>query len=182
MGVVHPGSELNPTKAELLEAWLPRQPWWPAGASVPPFQANFRFDDPEGEVGIEGFLLPVGDTVVHVPLTYRSAPLDGGELVGEMDHSALGRRWIYDGATDPVYVAETTAVIREGRGEVTMLTPDGTPISRRSFTAAVHGSGSGDGTLHVARIVDAQAPAEATGLLTATWAEHPGPVVLAWLA
>lgn len=182
MGVVHPGSELNPTKAELLEAWLPRQPWWPAGASVPPFQANFRFDDPDGEVGIEAFLLPVGGTAVHVPVTYRSAPLEGGVLVGEMDHSALGRRWVYDAASDPVYVAEATAVIREGRGEVTMLTPDGTPIPRRPVTASVHGSGSGEGTLHVARVVEAEAPAEATGTLTASWAEHPEPVVLAWLA
>ncbi|MFO6452031.1 MULTISPECIES: maltokinase N-terminal cap-like domain-containing protein [unclassified Aeromicrobium] len=182
MGVVHPGSELNPTKAELLEAWLPSRDWWPQGAEVPAFQANFRFDDPEGEVGIESFLLPVRDEIVHVPLTYRAAPIDGPELVGEMDHSALGRRWVYDGATDPVYLAEAAAVIREGRGEVTMLTPEGEPIPRRRFTAAVHGSGSGHGELHVARVVDAHAPAEASGILTATWAEHPGPAVLAWLA
>lgn len=182
MGIVHPGSELTPTKAELLEQWLPRQPWWPAGAEVPAFQANFRFDDPDGEVGIESFLLPVGDVVVHVPLTYRSAPLEEAVLVGEMEHSALGHRWIYDAESDPVYVAETSRVIREGDTEVTMLRPDGTPIPRRRVTASVRGSGTGDGSLHVARIVDADAAAEATGTLTATWAEHPDPVVLAWLA
>lgn len=182
MGIVHPGSELTPTKAELLEQWLPRQPWWPSGAAVPAFQANFRFDDPDGEVGIESFLLPVGDMVVHVPLTYRSAPIEGAVLVGEMEHSALGHRWIYDAESDPVYVAETSRVIREGDTEVTMLQPDGTPIPRRSVTASVRGSGTGHGRLHVARIVDANAAAEATGTLTATWAEHPDPVVLAWLA
>lgn len=181
MGIVHPGSELTPSKAELLEVWLPRRKWWPQDAPVPAFQANFRLDDPAGEVGIETFLLPVGDQIVQVPLTYRSAPLEGGELVGEMEHSALGHRWIYDGPSDPVYVAETTATIREGRGEVTMLRPDGTAIPRRPFTASVHGSGSGEGTLHVPRIVGIDAPSDATGILTATWTEHAGPVVLAWL-
>lgn len=182
MGIVHPGSELTPTKAELLAGWLPRRSWWPGGADVAPFQANFRFDDPEGEVGIETFLIPVGDDVVHVPVTYRSAPVDGGVLVGELEHSVLGHRWVYDGPSDPVYVAETSAVIREGRGEVTMLTEEGTEIPRRPFTASVRGSGSGHGALQIARVVGSAAPAEATGVLTATWAEHPTPAVLAWLA
>ena len=62
-----------------------------------------------------------------------------------------------------------------------MLRPDGDPIPRRPFTASVHGSGSGDGALHVARVVAADAPGRATGTLTATWTEHPEPVVLAWL-
>jgi hypothetical protein len=182
MGIVHPSSELTPTKGELLGAWLPGQPWWPAGAAVPDFEANFRFDDPVGDVGIETFLLRVPDAVVQVPLTYRSAPLDGGVLVGELEHSVLGHRWVYDATTDPVYVAEAARVIREGGTEVTMLRPDGTPIRRRPFTAAVHGSGSGSGTLEVSRLVSAEAPDEATGTLTATWAEQPAPVTLAWLA
>ncbi|MFS0886842.1 maltokinase N-terminal cap-like domain-containing protein [Aeromicrobium sp. 179-A 4D2 NHS] len=181
MGIVHPGSELTPTKAQLLQQWAPRQSWWPGGDTVPDFQANFRFDDPEGEVGIETFLIPLGDQVLHVPLTYRSAPLDGGELLGEMDHSALGRRWVYDGVSDPVYVAEATRVIREADTEVTMLMPDGTPIPRRRVTAAVRGSGHGDGTLHVERVLQADLPDTATGSLTATWREHPAPLVLAWL-
>jgi len=181
MGVVHPGSELVPSKAELLQAWAPHQSWWPGDETVPDFQANFRFDDPEGEVGIETFLLPVGDRIVHVPLTYRSAPLEGAELVGELDHSALGRRWVYDAVTDPVYVAEATRVIREGDTEVAMMRPDGTPIARRPFTAAVQGSGSGEGRLEVARVVSGVAPEDATGTLTATWAEQAEPVVLAWL-
>lgn len=181
MGIVHPGSELTPTKAELLQAWAPRQSWWPGGETVPDFQANFRFDDPEGEVGIESFLIPLDDVVLHIPLTYRAAPLDGAELVGEMDHSALGRRWVYDAVTDPVYVAETARVIREGDGEVTMLMPDGTPIPRRRYTASVHGSGSGDGTLRVAHVLPSEVPTGASGTLTASWNEHPDPLVLAWL-
>lgn len=179
MGVVHPGSELKPTKAELLQAWLPTQPWW--NGPVPDFVANFRFDDPAGEVGIETFLLPSDDGVVHVPVTYRAAPLDGGVLVGEMEHSALGHRWVYDGPSDPVYVAEATAVIREGRGEVTLLMPDGTPIPRRPLTASVRGSGSGDGALTIARLLSAEVPA-AAGTLTATWSGQDEPLTLAWLA
>lgn len=181
MGIVHPGSELTPSKADLLAAWLPTQDWWPAGEAVEPFTANFRFDDPAGEVGIESFLLPTGAGFVHVPLTYRAAPLEGGTLVGELDHSALGHRWVYDAATDPVYIAEAAAVILEGRGEVTMLAPDGTGIPRRPFTAHVRGSSSGDGTLHVARLLPADVP-DGAGTLTATWPDHHDPTVLAWLA
>ena len=35
---------------------------------------------------------------LFVPLTYRGAPLAGGEadLVGTTEHSALGTRWVYD--------------------------------------------------------------------------------------
>src|SRR5690606_33562100 len=124
MGIVHPSSELTPTKAELLEAWLPAQPWWPEGAEVPDFEANFRFDDPEGEVGIETFLFRVADAVVQVPLTYRSAALESGALVGELEHSVLGHRWVYDAVTDPVYIAEASRVIREGGTEVTMIRED----------------------------------------------------------
>ena len=181
MGIVHPGSDLTPTKHELLAAWLPTQPWWPGGAEVPDLEASFRLDDPAGEVGIETVLLRVGGGVVQVPMTYRGAPLDGGELIGEMQHSALGRRWVYLGTSDPVYVAETTAVIQEGRGAVEMLTPEGTPIPPRRTAATVRGSGSGSGRLTVA-ISENEVPAEASGTLTATWAEQPEPVLLAWLS
>lgn len=179
MAVVHTSAELTPSKSDLLEAWLPRQPWWPEGAAVPAAVASFRFDDPAGEVGIETFLLPLGDVIAHVPVTYRAQPLDGAVLIGEMQHSALGPRWAYDAPTDPVYIAEATAVIREGRGEVDLVGADGTPLPRRATTASVHGSGDGEGLLHVERLVPAATPA--VGTLTATWAEHSEPVVLAWL-
>jgi hypothetical protein len=181
MGVVHPGAEMVPTKHELLTTWLPTQPWWPPGAEVPQLEASFRLDDPAGEVGIETLLLRVGGGVVQVPMTYRSAPLEGGELIGETQHSALGPRWVYLGTSDPVYVTETTAVIREGRGEVQLLRPDGTPIPPRPTAARVQGSGTGSGRLTVV-ISENDAPTEASGTLTATWAEQPDPVVLAWLS
>ena len=100
--------ELSPGKIELVEEWLPKQPW----ANVEPGTklnrvSSFRFDDPAGEVGVEFHLVKAADgddTVYQVPLTYRGAPLAGaeGHLITEMDHPKLGHRWVYDGASDPV--------------------------------------------------------------------------------
>ena len=41
-----------------------------------------------------------------MPVTYRDAPLPGADawLIGTMDHSVLGKRWVYDGVGDPVYL------------------------------------------------------------------------------
>ncbi|WP_229052148.1 hypothetical protein [Aeromicrobium sp. Leaf350] len=183
MAIVHTGADMTPTKHELLTAWLPTQPWWPTGAEVPKPEASFRLDDPAGEVGIETFLLRVGGGVVQVPVTYRAAALVGGELIGETEHSVLGRRWVYLGTSDPVYVGATTSVIREGGSEVATVAPDGTPVPRRASTAAVRGSGAGSGQLHVAVAIAPDEPApSSSGTLTATWAEQSAPVALAWLS
>ncbi|GAA1746854.1 maltokinase N-terminal cap-like domain-containing protein [Aeromicrobium alkaliterrae] len=182
MAIVHTGADMTPTKHELLAAWLPTQPWWPTGAQVPEPEASFRLDDPAGEVGIETFLLRVGGGVVQVPVTYRAAPLPGGELIGETEHSVLGHRWVHLATSDPVYVAETTATIREGRGQAALQEPDGTSITRTT-TATVQGSGAGSGQLHVAVAIAPDEPVPAVaGTLTATWAEQPTPVALAWLS
>lgn len=120
--------ELSPGKIELVEEWLPKQPW----AAVEPGTklsrvSSFRFDDPAGEVGVEFHLVKVADddgategagTIYQVPVTYRGAPLAGAEddLITEMDHPVLGHRWVYDGAADPVCVLETLrAIVRGGR-------------------------------------------------------------------
>lgn len=172
---------MTPTKHEILTRWLPMQTWWPTEAEVPDFEANFRFHDPAGEVGIETFLLRIGGVIVQVPMTYRSAPRVEGELMGEATHSALGHRWVYLGTSDPVYVTATTAAISEGRGQVSLEDPDGSPVIRRT-TATVRGSGAGSGQLHVAvAIAPDVVPPSVSGTLEATWAEQPEPVVLAWL-
>jgi hypothetical protein len=115
---------LQPTKLELLAAWLPGRDWYtgPAGAVLR--VAAFRFDDPAGAVGIETMLVRVGDGPVHqVPLTYRDAPLAGGDdwLLGTSEHSALGKRWIYDGAGDPVYAAALASAILGDTGQAQQL-------------------------------------------------------------
>lgn len=108
---------MAPTKLELLAAWLPAQPWFVGDASALASLGGYRFDDPEGEVGLEGILLTAGDSAVyHVPLTYRGAPLDGGDdfLLGTSEHGVLGRRWVSDAAGDPVYRSVLAAVIAQG--------------------------------------------------------------------
>ncbi|PPF84116.1 hypothetical protein C5B96_07755 [Subtercola sp. Z020] len=106
---------LTPSKLELLQGWVPAQPWGGGGALEQ--VGAFRFDDPAGEVGIETLLVRAGDgPVLHVPLTYRSAPLEGAGagLIGTMEHSLLGERWVYDGAADPVYASVLATVVLNG--------------------------------------------------------------------
>ena len=80
---------------------------------------SYRFDDPDARVGMETHLVSAEDVVFQVPLTYRDAPLAGGEaaLITEMEHSVLGRRWVYDGLRDPVYVVMLAGVALTGQGE-----------------------------------------------------------------
>ncbi|QCU78048.1 hypothetical protein E7744_07500 [Citricoccus sp. SGAir0253] len=98
---------LVPSKMDLLGSWLSQQPW--SGEGELEKVGAYRFDDPEGEVGIEAHLLRRAgqEAVLHVPLSYRAAPLEGAEpyLLGTVDHSVLGRRWVYDAMADPVATA-----------------------------------------------------------------------------
>lgn len=116
---VNPNAVLSPGKAELVAGWLPSQPWFDGDASTAEIVGSYRFVDPDGEVGIESHLVRVGDVTYHVPLTYRGAPLPDAEeyLVGTMQHSDLGQRWVYDATGDPVYDVELVRVIREGDTE-----------------------------------------------------------------
>jgi hypothetical protein len=79
----------------------------------------YRFDDPEGRVGMECHLATASGTIYHVPLTYRDAPLAGAgdALITEMQHSALGTRWVYDGLRDPRLVLMLAGVTMTGQGE-----------------------------------------------------------------
>ncbi|MEU7699615.1 1,4-alpha-glucan branching protein [Streptomyces sp. NPDC039028] len=121
MAVIHQ-TTLQPTKLELLTEWLPTRPWYRGGEARLDRVGGFRLDDPAGEVGIEFMVVTDGegaDAVSYlVPLTYRGAPLDGAEaaLVGTSEHGVLGKRWIYDGAHDPVLVAQLYALLA-GRAE-----------------------------------------------------------------
>jgi hypothetical protein len=135
---------LTPSKLDLLAAWLPGRPW--AGDLTGLSQLGaFRFDDPAGAVGIETFLLSAaGGTVLQVPMTYRDAPLDGaGEhLIGTTDHSVLGKRWVYDGCGDPVWVAATAAAVLAGEPQAEELTDRDGALVAREPTATATGSGT----------------------------------------
>lgn len=93
---------LTPDKPTLIGSWLDGRPW--AGEGPDEVLGAYRFDDPKGEVGVEVFLLRRAGRLLHLPLTYRGAPLPDHEehLVGTLEHSVLGPRWVYDGTADEV--------------------------------------------------------------------------------
>ena len=80
---------------------------------------SYRFDDPEGGVGMETFLLRAAGALIQVPLTYRDQPLAGAEdaLITKMEHSVLGTRWVYDGVRDARFLVMFAAVAMTGQGE-----------------------------------------------------------------
>lgn len=194
---------ITPPKAEFIAAWVAEQAWTPPGGPAGELVAAFRFDDPEGEVGIETHLVAVGDIVLQVPLTYRGAPLGGADdaLVARIEHSALGTRWVYDGLHDPRYAMMLAAVTLTGQGEaIGMVERDGRWHAVPSKVRLV-GGGWGEtpvvvdgfvvegGGAEVVRLVNEQlvlqlwrrpvvADRPAIGL-TATWPGQPDPVVLA---
>jgi maltokinase len=116
---IHSDATLTPSKLELLPDWMARQRWYAAKGRRPRLRKlwSWRLDDPAGEVGIETLLVVDESTrepvVYQVPLTYRGAPIPGGEgaLVGTMEHSVLGPRWVYDGPRDPVYAGQLAELV-----------------------------------------------------------------------
>lgn len=145
MALLHKAT-LDPGKRELMTAFLATRSW---GEGFDPVRtvASYRFDDPAGEVGLEGALLvDAAGAVLHVPVTYRGAPLDGADafLVGTSQHSVLGPRWVYDACGDPVWVAAlATAIATGGVGAEQYFEVDGerVPVEPRM---TVQGSGHHD--------------------------------------
>jgi hypothetical protein len=145
MALLH-RAELRPSKIELITGWVQAQPWFEGDADAALTSvASFRFDDPEGEVGIETLLVRAGDgPVLQVPVSYRAAALDGAEawLIGTMQHSVLGQRWTYDATGDPAYLrAVATAALTGGSQAEQYHEVDGERIYRDP-TAVVVGSGN----------------------------------------
>jgi hypothetical protein len=95
MAILHRAT-ITPTKAEVIEQWLPSQTWGPSAADSITVIGSYRFDDPDGRVGLETHLVTAGDVLLQVPLTYRDGPLRDSEdaLITQMDHSVLGTRWV----------------------------------------------------------------------------------------
>lgn len=202
-------AQIVPSKLEALAGWLPGRAW--AGpVDGPPTQVgSYRFDDPEGAVGIETLLVrTAAGRLLQVPLTYRSAPLAGAEdaLVATLDHSVLGPRWAYDGCADPVAVrALLDAVLTGGHEAVLEVdTGSGTP-ERWEPTVRVAGTGrpgtavpavdavrrsdtdtatvveAGGVALTLRRLLDGAPAAPAGPALLGTWPGVTTPTVLASL-
>ena len=201
MALIHKAT-LTPSKLGMLTEWLPTRPWFNGHGEIWQVGA-YRFDDPAGEVGVETLLVQ-GDngSVCQVPLTYRGSPLDGAEefLVGTAEHSVLGKRWVYDACSDPVWTAALTATVLTGGTQVEEFVEVDGRLEPRAPTATVQGSGApatpvdpigavscrDDGPttvvraehyeLVVARVIGAEVFGEFT--LTGSWA-YGGPAVLA---
>ena len=144
MSVIH-ATTMHPSKLELLAEWLPLQPWFSGDVSQLTSLGAYRFDDPAGEVGLEGYLLTAGDDrVYHVPLSYRGELLEGGEpfLVGTSEHGVLGTRWISDATGDPVFRAVLATAIAQGLGEAE-LTLQSAEGDVTTLERSVHVRGSG---------------------------------------
>jgi len=150
MAIIH-DTTMSPGKLDLLQAWLPAQPWYLNGGRGPELAnaGGFRLNDPAGEVGIEFIVVTDGSgnraTTYQVPLTYRAGPLAAAEgaLIGTAEHGVLGRRWIYDGTGDPVLATQLVALIQgqaEPQAQSASNTPDPTvtcrPVVSGSLAAA----------------------------------------------
>lgn len=145
MAILHRAT-LSPSKLEVLSAHLQTMP---QGQDIDVANVRlvdaYRFDDPAGSVGLECHLIDDGaSNIVHIPVTYRDAPLEGAEdlLISTMDHSVLGKRWVYNACGDPVYVQELVRAILTGGSNVEQLfdTPEGM-IPKPSAASA---KGTGD--------------------------------------
>jgi hypothetical protein len=145
---VHRGATLRPTKPEIVVQWLAGADWFDADPEMDPAAPplSYRFDDPAGKVGIEALLVPSAGQYIQLPLTYREAPLAGAEdwLLTTMEHSALGRRWIYDGVGDPVLAAAFVNAIVGGTSSAALEFDAGD--GRQTAPTSVHAQGTGSGS------------------------------------
>jgi hypothetical protein len=208
MAIIHQAT-LRPSKRELIEEYLPVQPWFTNnGSTSPELLGAYRFDDPDGEVGLETHLLSHGGKIYQVPLSYRGSALRGGEhsLLGTMEHSVLGTRWVYDACADPVYVAALATAILTGQREAEQFVEVDGVLEPREGSVKVKGSGTSgvevpaltpaapvteDGvtsidagglTVRVNRVLDLGPRPENAADLRGTWAGQEAPVVLATLS
>ncbi len=143
---------LRPTKVELVSGWIGSTRWYTGKGSEAQLTqvGSYRFDDPEGEVGIETLLVQdhSGDRPVlyQVPLTYRSMAVPGlsDALIGTIEHGVLGTRYVYDGPHDPAYAQALLRAIARGESQAELLVAQGSgkPPVRREPDTTARGSGA----------------------------------------
>lgn len=180
MAILHRAT-ITPGKLELIEEWLGDDL---AGDSELSQVASYRFDDPDGEVGIEALLVTRGGPVRQVVLTYRAAPLAGADehLITTMEHSALGRRWVYDAQGDPVAVAAYQRALAGQQEQAALEIWDGdTLVGTREPTVelSVRNPASSPDGLDVHLSTDLAATEAAGPTLVARWEGGEGIVARA---
>lgn len=166
MAIIHRAS-ITPTKAQLLERML--------GSEVT-MLGGYRFDDPAGEVGVEALLAAAGGVTKQVVLAYRGSPLQGADehLLTTMEHSVLGRRWVYDGTRDPVSIACFARALRGEQDQAPEeVWEDGERVGSREPTvrlSLVPGDAFGDAAAPaIATDLDHEREPSAGPYLRASW-------------
>ena len=183
-------AELTPGKLEVIADWLRSQDWAAdIDLDATPLEkvSAYRFDDPAGEVGLEVYIVRAGDRVLQVPLSYRGAPLESAEaaLVSTMEHSVLGRRWVYAGMGDPLFrqrldhtIATAGTSARQYR-----VNDEGNRIDEIAEVAHAVGTGPlpGAGDVEMLRelTLDSTSATAEAGLLLGRWPGQETSVVLA---
>jgi hypothetical protein len=181
VAIIHRAT-LKPTKPELAAAWLDREGL--GGVGDVEMVGSYRFDDPEGEVGIEALLVRRAGEVFHLPVTYRGAPLDGAEahLIATLEHSVLGRRWMYEAAGDPVALACYAAALAGQQEQAIFEIWEGdTVVGQRpnTVTLTVEGDGPANGDVRLFRVPGGSASRPAAGrCLVAAWEAGSGVVAV----
>ena len=200
---------LNPSKLEVLSSHLATSPYFAeAAASGLTALGAYRFDDPAGAVGIETHLLTTASVpLIQIPLTYREAPLAGAEawLVGTMEHSVLGPRWVYNACGDPIFAAVLLHTILSGGTQAGLFVETDEGPREREPAVRVAGSGTPDAEvvevdavvanddgphtriqaagleIVVRHVLDEPVAADASATLSGTWPGVDEPVVLAFI-
>ncbi|WP_026919284.1 CG0192-related protein [Gordonia shandongensis] len=169
MALLHDAT-LSPTKPEIVTAHLDSVPW--GGSGPVEMLGAYRFDDPDGEVGVEAHIVARGGHVLHIPLTYRGAPIPGADehLVATMKHSVLGERWVYDAAADPVAVGCFVRALRgeQAQADLEVAQADGSTVPREN-TVRLHLDGAAGESEILTFSTDLAAPATGHALLVAQW-------------
>jgi hypothetical protein len=197
---------ITPTKADLIASWAPSRPWGPSERDAIDVIGSYRFDDPDGRVGMETHLVTAGGALFQIPLTYREEPCDAAAdaFVTEMEHSVLGTRWVYDGCGDPMWASTlSTAILTGGTQAQMVIEHEGAMVDvpprmrvRGSGSAqtapevtsvdSVHDDGpltrvvAGSVVLTLARLVGTPVDGEVT--LSGTIGDEPATVFLAGLS
>lgn len=183
-------AQLNPGKLDVVTDWVAKQDW----AAELDLAANpletvtaYRFDDPAGEVGIEIHIVKSGDQLLQVPLTYRGEPLEGADeaFVANMDHSVLGKRWVYAGMGDPLFRQRLDHIIATASTAAKQYRVDAEGNRGEEITAVAHAFGTGPlpgaGDVEILYRLSPESPAEKSdaGLLLGRWDGQDTNVVLA---
>ena len=162
---------ITPAFSDFLPPWVARQQWY-AGLQTPKLRnlGSYRFQDPAGEVGIETHLVTDGIAVYQLPMTYRGAPLPGGDnaLIATAVHSRLGDRWIYDAVLDPVWRAEL----------LRMVATQGTSDAASSHRAQARGLRLAEEDLHDADIELIRVLVRSAAVAPGAW----GALLGSWIA